>query len=307
MMPAGPQFEALASGPSGGVPRETRRPYSISEIFPTCDNPDLHPAGNEPGDGRTDWAAIFVHFAAYHAYHRKSLTIQHCIGAAARPRYFVSPIHNGLSIHLHRQLGSKLLIYILSNFTYRETLKYEASATLNSSTCIKKLTYAQYIFDNADYNIRTLNGYGSFHVMGGVQTVSPHSTLLNQNPVPRNIPATAMSAVGSLAYSPMVWYKHVRLEPESAQNTRLLEVLWAVVFTSDSSTVSKPSWNVPLPFINDDPNNQSIIYTALVYAAKESEKLQEKKYMLLMINHFVKRRLIFCWQYLLIVFCHALK
>lgn len=249
------------------------------------------------------------------AYRRKSLTIQHCIVAAARPRSFVSPIQIGLSIHLHRQFGSKLLIDILSNLgvcsTYKETMKYEASASVNSSTCIEKPTYVQYIFDNADHNIRTLDGYGSFHVMGGIQTVTPHSTLQNRNPVPRNVHATTLSAVGSLAYLPMVWYKQpsvvgfsqitaidlsnlsVHLEPNSGQHMRLLDVLWAIVFTSDS-TVSKPNWNgfmeaahkhlrhdksalVPLPFINHDPNNQSTIYTALVYAAKESEKLQQKK------------------------------
>jgi hypothetical protein len=125
-------------------------------------------------------------------YHRKSLAIQHCIVAAARPRSFVSPIQIGLSIHLHRQFGSKLQIDMLSNLsvssTYKETLKYEAEAefnvsevTLNSTTCIEKPSYVQFIFDNADYNIRKLDGYGSFHVMGGVQTVTPHSTLQVQN------------------------------------------------------------------------------------------------------------------------------
>lgn len=249
-------------------------------------------------------------------YHRKSLAIQHCIVAAARPRSFVSPIQIGLSIHLHRQFGSKLLIDILSNLgvcsTYKEALKYEASVTLNSTTCIEKPSYVQFIFDNADYNIRTIDGYGSFHVMGGVQTVTPHSTLQNETPVPRNVPTESSAAIGPLAYLPMVWYKQpsvvglsqitaidltnlsVHLEPESVQNTRLLDVLWAVVFTSDLSNVNKPSWNgymevahkhlaheksalVPLPFINHDPNNQSTIYTAMIYAAKECEKLGQKK------------------------------
>lgn len=85
------------------------------------------------------------------------------------------------------------------------------------------------------------------------------------------------------------------MEPESAADLRLLDILWAAVFTSTSSTViNKPGWNgfmeasrkhlctnksalVPLPFINHDPNNQSTIYTAMVYAAKESEKLDQKK------------------------------
>ena len=48
-------------------------------------------------------------------HERKSVTIQHAIVAAVRPRSFVSPLQVGLGIHLHRKYGSRVLIDMLSN------------------------------------------------------------------------------------------------------------------------------------------------------------------------------------------------
>lgn len=33
--------------------------------------------------------------------------------------------------------------------------------------------FAQWVFDNADFNTRTLDGHGTFHAMGGVVCVYP--------------------------------------------------------------------------------------------------------------------------------------
>lgn len=184
--------------------------------------------------------------------------------------------------------------------------------TLNGTASVDDSSYVQFIFDNADYNIRTLDGYGTFHAMGGVQSVTPASSLHAEPLVPRDLSAGVLSNVGGLGNIQMIWYKQpaevglsrvivedvstacLQLEPESAQITRLLDVLWAVVLKSNLTSTNKPGWSgfmevghrhlafdksalVPLPFINYDPTNLSTIYTALVYVAKESERLKQDK------------------------------
>ena len=36
-------------------------------------------------------------------------------------------------------------------------------------------SFKQFVFDSTDFNIRTLDGYGTFHSMGGVMCVTPAS------------------------------------------------------------------------------------------------------------------------------------
>ena len=110
-------------------------------------------------------------------HERKSVTIQHAIVAAVRPRSFVSPLQVGLGIHLHRKYGSRVLIDMLSNIglcaSYSEVTNYEASITTNAQATVDKGAYIKFVFDNADYNASTLGGHQTFHAMGGIKCVTP--------------------------------------------------------------------------------------------------------------------------------------
>ena len=108
---------------------------------------------------------------------RKSVSLQHAVITSVRPRSCVSPIQVGLSVYLHRKFGSRELIDMLSNLgfcsPYREVLNYETSITINSSAEVSSQSYVQFVFDNADFNVRTLDGYGTFHSMGGIMCITP--------------------------------------------------------------------------------------------------------------------------------------
>lgn len=92
---------------------------------------------------------------------RKTTTICHRIICAARPRSFLSPVQLGTGVSLHRKFGSKVLIDILCNLgfcvTYKEVLQYERSVTSQEITRIEN-GYVQFVYDNADYNVHTLDG-----------------------------------------------------------------------------------------------------------------------------------------------------
>lgn len=82
---------------------------------------------------------------------------------------------------LHRKFESKNIIKILCNLgfcaSYREALLFEASSLYHPEPDILPNSFSQFIFDNADFNINTLDGLNTFHSMGGIQCVTPSSSV----------------------------------------------------------------------------------------------------------------------------------
>lgn len=192
------------------------------------------------------------------------MAIQHSVVAATRPRSFISPLStrplsfqllylHGLSVHLHRKFGSRLLIDVLSNLgfcnNYKETTRFESSVTLSTNMLVNNTSYIQFIFYNADHNIHTLDGNDTFHVMGGLMCVTPASSLPPEQKFSREI-SGASSSLESEGYINMTWYKqpeksglalvtaqdlHVNIEPENAIKSRISDFFWAIVFLIQSN------------------------------------------------------------------------
>ena len=107
---------------------------------------------------------------------RKCTTIEHAIISATKPGSILSMLHVGLSVYLHRHYGSRNLIVALFSLGicafYAETILYESSLIQHDQHDITDGAFMQFLFDNADFNTRTLDGHGTFHCMGGVQCVA---------------------------------------------------------------------------------------------------------------------------------------
>ena len=77
---------------------------------------------------------------------------------------------------LHRKFGSRRIIDILSRLgscsSYREATLYEECMLLSEPVTLNKEIFAQFVFDNADFNINTIDGKNTFHSMGGVYQLS---------------------------------------------------------------------------------------------------------------------------------------
>ena len=120
---------------------------------------------------------------------RRCTVINHAIISATRPRSFLSMIQVGLSVYIHRHLESRHLIDILSSVgvcaSYTEARRYEASAMLGPQQGVSEESFEQFIFDNADFNIRTIDGYDTFHPMGRVMCVTPASGVKLQSEIDR--------------------------------------------------------------------------------------------------------------------------
>lgn len=93
---------------------------------------------------------------------RKRTVINHAIISAIRPRSFLSSIQLGLGLTLHRLFGSKHLINMLNSMgvcaSYSETSLYLNSLITAGSPVVKEEAFIQHVFDNADVNVRTLDG-----------------------------------------------------------------------------------------------------------------------------------------------------
>ena len=110
----------------------------------------------------------------------KIAAIGQAIMQAARPKAILAPLQVGFSVQMHHKFGSRFLnntIYKLGfGVSYDEVQKFEVSAANTQGTHIPGITdmhHIQYIADNVDHNICTIDGYGTFHGMGSIATITP--------------------------------------------------------------------------------------------------------------------------------------
>ncbi|KYN23237.1 hypothetical protein ALC57_04347 [Trachymyrmex cornetzi] len=114
-----------------------------------------------------------------HDWHKKITAIAHNIISAMFPRKLISPLQLGLAVTLYHRFGSKDLIDILSSLgfcaSYGKVLLFQASAIQFQKEPVLQQCFGQFAFDNADHNVCTIDG--TFHCMGGIQIIVPHSAI----------------------------------------------------------------------------------------------------------------------------------
>lgn len=234
---------------------------------------------------------------------RKQMTINHAIIATCRPRSFHSTIHVATSVYLYRKYGSKNLINFFHSIgvcsSYAEATTYLNCATVHSAPVIDESAFIQYVFDNADFNIRTLTGLGTFHSLGGIKCVSPSNAVTMRSTFPRDISTKIDSKANQiplLSYKPLVnGMKSITLVPVTVSeeaSTDLnkgtcLDLLWAANYGNNETP--QAFWNgfmqsamaqsgkditmtIPVPFINQNPSDKSTLYSALNFAAEQSRE-----------------------------------
>ena len=244
---------------------------------------------------------------------RKCISVEHAIVSCARPRSFVSPVQIGLALHLNRQFGSKQLVELANNIgfcsSYAKANKYEASLVEQTRSKIDSSGYIQFVFDNADFNIRTLTGLGTFHSMGGIKYVTPATSAHTVTTAQRPKTYVLASVIGEFAKVQIKPYKESTMRSSSLVHDVFALSLHIPKTVSESLYMTSlwlcgcwlpltccPSWNgfmsvatkdtkyydtskfQRLAFINIDPSNPLTIYTALCFAADECLKQKQCHY-----------------------------
>lgn len=141
--------------------------------------------------------------------------ICHSIMTAVRPRSFKSKLKLGLAVFFHRRFGSKRLIQIFSSFglcaSYNDTIMYEAAAVFHRLPHVlppERGTLIQYVADNADINVNTLDGNNTLHTMGVIQIVTPKQSVLLEEPLPRIKEALSAKDFKAKAHVPIQIYQN---------------------------------------------------------------------------------------------------
>ena len=199
---------------------------------------------------------------------------------------------------MHRKYESKELINILSSLGFSEDYK-EVRRLTGAFLIEEKPEYSingftQFVFDNADFNVATLTGHNTVHILGGIAAFTP-VTEVPKKVIPRPKTMPDVSNLGKFGHIEIKRYtkpglKSTVLGPFETENEPSLSLkyitgihyTWLLRFPLSQS----PNWSgfmqasaqcnnfeqsrvVVLPFVNLDPGNLSTLYTALYFAQNE--------------------------------------
>ena len=137
----------------------------------------------------------------------KIASIGQAIMQAARPRTLIAPLQLGLGVQMHHHFGSRFLVDPLYRHgfccSYSEVQAYERSAAIKDGVELsipEGQTLVQYVADNVDHNIRTIDGRNTFHGMGIIATITPRSAARPSTFIPRrcNISSDEIAAIGAI-------------------------------------------------------------------------------------------------------------
>ncbi|CAH2218497.1 jg2186 [Pararge aegeria aegeria] len=243
-------------------------------------------------------------------YQTKVTSIAHCIIAATRPRSFISCIQVALGSMLNKKYGSKDLIRILNSLgfccSYDETQLFESSLLAHPQQNVYNNAYTQFVFDNADHNVNTIDGRNTFHAMGGIQIVTPHTSVTSNKFINRLSLRTPSQEIGRFGKIDLeIFHKPTRSGMENiivqdlhkirpvSLDIKLSKTDFLWLFGKHEYSTDFLGWNgymesitnhlsyaksriLFLPFVNAQPSNYDTIYTVLNQARLKSSEIDQK-------------------------------
>lgn len=247
--------------------------------------------------------------ASLEKWKKKSVVLAHCIIAAVRSKSFFSPMQVGVVAFLFQKYGSRRLIDTLSSLgfcsSYTEAMLFEVSAIMCSPLVIDDYAFSQFVFDNADFNTQTLDGYNTFHAMGGIHCITPTNAIAPNQNIQRvkQIPsAQVVEKFGAIALKTFEKRNVAGLKSIEIRNLDSIRSVSKVIMPSASDLLwlygkwvglpNIPGWSgfmeqvtadlsfhrsfvACLPFINDPPSNYDTIFTVLLSASEKCELLHQ--------------------------------
>jgi len=111
----------------------------------------------------------------------KLLLLDKPLSQAARPRVFITHLQLGLGVQLHHYFGSKYLIEILYPGQFVQYVADNVDHNIHTidgkytfhGMCLIAGQFVQYVADNVDHNIHTIDGKYTFHGMCLIAAVTP--------------------------------------------------------------------------------------------------------------------------------------
>ena len=218
----------------------------------------------------------------------KIASIGQAIMQAARPRVLLVPLQIGLGVQLHHHYASRFLIDSLHKHgfccSYNEVQQFERNAVLSYGTDIPDYSsqFVQYVADNVDHNIRTIDGNNSFHGVGMIAAITPDvrksNPMIRMKVTPKDVAAIGRVPIQYIREDSLGEniLKYEKLHSfEAMDPTANLDILWkcSIMFKSP-----RPAWSgmmqlvqqgkhpgkssvMFLPMIDMNPSNITCVYT----------------------------------------------
>lgn len=241
----------------------------------------------------------------------KCNALAHSIITSVRPNSFLSNIQVGLAAFIYKKCGSRKLLDVLHSMgfcsSYSETVRFEISSAMKPEVKINRGGFCQFVYDNADFNTQTIDGYHTFHVMGGIYTVAPATAVPADESIPRLTDIPKTKVVGNFGAVSLKHFesaergeglKQVKIQDLSnrfslSENVFpcTSDILW--LYSKFKGFPAVPGWNLfmeqvtsdlvfektfaaYLPFINAPPTDYDTIFTALLEAADKCKANGQK-------------------------------
>ena len=248
----------------------------------------------------------------------KQNSIGHSIIQSARPRSVITPTLFGIGVEMDHVFGSRWLVNELSqlgfSISYDEVNRYKQSVIQSESldsllTEYFPGTFTQWVADNVDHNVATLDGNGSLHGMGIIAVSTPKdnvplitkSRVINRqqrikvNELVREKGVPLLQYVGpnekglaSIFYKPIIELQ----VPYTLPSEIYSNLLWHSELTFSNTARPRTNWSgfmqqafsschvspsksevLLLPIIDLSPSDESCIYSTLIYIQRQAEQL----------------------------------
>ncbi|CAH2009827.1 unnamed protein product [Acanthoscelides obtectus] len=186
-----------------------------------------------------------------------------------------------------------------------EKNRFQASTIVNPPRLIIEKPFVQFVFDNTDHNVRTLDGRETFHCLGGIQVYTPEHEITQCGSVEK---LTEMPSANILAKQEQIpIFPYVEPPKEGLKliefiDTNLLTMVDMPLFPPTYSTYlwakyvdpeNVPAWRGFMEicsenesfqrsgvqcqqFINEVPSSLTTIYTSIMHAKSETRKCGQK-------------------------------
>ncbi|KAL7286444.1 hypothetical protein TKK_0019392 [Trichogramma kaykai] len=238
----------------------------------------------------------------------KKTSIAHSIMCMIRPQ-FLSTLQLSIGIYIYRKSGSRLIIDMLSKLgacaSYYKIRIYEALTIIHAPTLKFDGAFSQYVFDNTDHNVSTLDGKETFHCLGGITVYTPHHSIEYEG---RIMKCKRMPSVFDLTQQNQIKEEPIgEISEFPLQNVEFVDVkklliskldifpkkYCAYILITALQIDNSPSWKgffesitgdtsyeqssiFCLPFINAPPSSLTTLNTAIHHAKQKSEDLNQK-------------------------------
>ena len=204
----------------------------------------------------------------------KVASLGQAVMQATHPRTILAPLQVGLGVQLHHHFASKFIVDSLCKHGFccshlKKVTKCVRNAAVNQGTDIPGFTpghFVQYVADNVDHNVRTIDGMNTFHGMGMIAATTPSKESTQR------VPRINIAAIGTVNITPFMptcdgmqslCYEELQ-NIQKHDPTSRLDALWRL---SISVRSPRPSWSGMMQMVHtgDHPGQSSVLFLPMIY------------------------------------------